>query len=296
MNTMDDTTGLQSKIESWLSSQGYPLEMRTAQVFMARQFDTRQSEYYMDFDSGETRETDVVVSRDANIANVMVRLSLVIECKAATDKPWILFSSGNDQLPDTTRVFQRPASQAGLKALLILMRHPEVCNAPLFMMGANSGYALVQGLRSEKDDRVDVGYKALGSVTHAACSMALRSDKIDQRTKRIVSVLPNFAHILFPTLIIGGTLWRCALKPGDTTKVDVQQIDRGVLAWKNPIFGHAHTLVHIITKDNLEAFANDAAATFTTVKTICEGAGKTGIAGIPAQFAERRRASGVVEI
>lgn len=288
--------GLQSKIEAWLGKQGYPLEMRTAQAFITRQFDTRQSEFYVDFDSGETRETDVVAHKDISLAGVLVRLSVVVECKAATDKPWILFSTGKDQLTGSTRVFQRPASQAGIKALEVLMAHASVCNAPLFMMDANSGYALVQALRDDNQDRSDVAYRALISVTHAACSMALCSDRVDLKKKQILKAQSNYAHILFPTLVIGGSLWKCTLKQDDITKVELNQIDSGVLAWKNPIFGHAHTLVHVVTKDHLNSFADGAVATFETVKTLCDGVAKSGLERIPTLFAERRRESGFIEI
>lgn len=294
--TKQTDSDLQSKIEGWLSKQGYPLEMQTAQAFITRQFDTRQSEFYIDHDSGETRETDVVAKKDIVIQKLTLRLSVVLECKAATDKPWVLFSTGKDELPDATRVCQRPASRAGLKALEVLMRHASVCNAPLFMMGANSGYGLVQALRNESSERSDVAYKALVSVTHAACSLALCSDRVDQQTKRIVGVQANYAHVLLPTLVIGGSLWKCTLKQNDPAEVEVKQIDSGVLAWKNPIFGHAHTLVHVVTKKHLNAFADGAAATFATLKTVSEGVAKSELEKVPALFAERRLAVHAIEI
>ena len=294
--TKKTNSDLQSKIEAWLNKQGYPLEMQTAQAFISRQFDTRQSEFYIDCDSGETRETDVVARKDIVIQNLMLRLSIVIECKAATDKPWILFSTGKDQLPDATRVFQRPASRAGMKALQVLMRNASVCNAPLFAMDANSGYGLVQALRDENPDRSDVAYRALVSVTHAACSMALGSDRIDQQAKRIVGVNAKYAHVLFPTLVIGGPLWRCTLNKGDTAKVEVKQIESGVLAWKNPIFGHAHTLIHVVTKKHLDAYADGAAATYATMKAVSEGVAKSELERVPASFAERKRAVHAIKI
>lgn len=287
---------LQAKIEGWLNKQGYPLEMQTAQAFITRQFDTRQSEFYIDHDSGETRETDVVAKKDIVIQNLLLRLSVVLECKAATDKPCILFSTGKEELPGAASVCQRPASRAGLKALEVLMRYDAVCNAPLFMMGANSGYGLVQALRNESSERSDVAYRALMSVAHAASSLALCSDRVDRQTKRIVSVQANYAHVLLPTLVIGSSLWKCILKQNDPREVEVKQIDSGVLAWKNPVCGHAHTLVHIVTKTHLNAFADGAAATFATLKDVSEGVATSELEKVPALFAVKERAIHGIEI
>jgi hypothetical protein len=54
--------------------------------------------------------------------------------------------------------------------------------------------------------------------------------------------------------------------------------------------------VHIVTKKHLDAFADGAAATFTTLKTVSEGAAKSGLAKIAATFSVRRRAIHPIEI
>ena len=81
---------MRDRIHSWLKKEGYPLEMRTAAAFRRVGFTVRQSQHYVDSESGKSRENDAVCSigDDLGIAS----LQIVVECKTS-DKPWVVFSS-----------------------------------------------------------------------------------------------------------------------------------------------------------------------------------------------------------
>lgn len=289
---MSDKPELQKKISRWLAEQGYPLEMEAAKAFRSCGFETTQSAYYVDTESGDPRETDVVASQCVNAAGVLIRLSVVVECKRSDDRPWLLFSTGRRQLPDHTCVAQRASSFAGEQALLALMKHPTIRESPLFKEGDNSGYSLTQALGKDNND---VAYKALMSVSSATSSMAIFSDHFNLEQGRVVKVKENYAHVLFPVVLISGSLWRCTLNEG-THEIDVAEIGCGTLVWKNKLLRHPHTLVHIVTSEHLASFAEDAAETWRQLKEASEGSANADIAAIPKMFVEKRKARVVTSI
>ena len=78
------------EVHTWLEGEGFPLEMRVAAAFRKAGFEVRQSDVYMDHESGKTREIDVIAT-DSDYLGVVVT-HFVIECKSSK-KPWILLSS-----------------------------------------------------------------------------------------------------------------------------------------------------------------------------------------------------------
>ena len=103
---------MEDRIHEWLESQGYPLEMQVAREFARNGFRVLQSDYYDDFESGDSREIDVVAHMQTMIGELLVRVEFVIECKASRDKPWVLFTQ-HRSFADPARVAQRVASKHG---------------------------------------------------------------------------------------------------------------------------------------------------------------------------------------
>jgi hypothetical protein len=110
----DETRPMQERVKKWVEGEGYPLEMKAAAAFRGAGFEVRQAQYYIDSDSGKSREIDVVaqVSDHYGLASMRV----VVECKT-TEKPWVVFSS-----PHTLRNYNKLfalgiLSEAVLKAL-----------------------------------------------------------------------------------------------------------------------------------------------------------------------------------
>jgi len=57
----------------------------------------------------------------------------------------------------------------------------------------------------------------------------------------------------------------------NTSDIEIVEIDRGILVWRNQILGQRHSLIHIVTQDDLSSFASDAAATIEEIKNLLDG-------------------------
>ncbi len=283
-NGQETQEDLPVKIAAWLSGQGYPLEMETATAFKHQGFQTSQSEFYPDTETGQLRETDVVASSFVNVAGVLIRLTLVVECKLSKDKPWLLFSTGQDELPKATSVLQRASSKAGAAALEALMHDEGIQNAPLFQMTEETGYSITQAFATGEDKC----FKAIMNVSKATSSMALHSDGYNVEKNRVEKVKPHYAHLLFPVLVLDGRLFRCVLNV-ETEKIEVVELSNGILVWRNPVLGQPHTVIHIVTRNAIQTFAEGAAETFQKVRDACEGSAKNRLARIPDLFKKARR-------
>lgn len=92
--TWNTSSELQSKIESWLSKQGFPLEMRVAKKFLEKGYGVQHSEYFYDKTGDKYREIDLVCER--NIGNIQASINFeicfTVECKLSSNKPWLLLT------------------------------------------------------------------------------------------------------------------------------------------------------------------------------------------------------------
>ena len=83
---MGDNNDLNKKIYDWLNKQGYPLEMEVAKSFQEAEFQVSQSEYYIDPESEDSREVDVVASASKSYFRKVVKIKFIVECKVSKDK------------------------------------------------------------------------------------------------------------------------------------------------------------------------------------------------------------------
>ena len=88
---------IKAKVKEWLSKQGYPLEMKVAEIFQEVDFYVNLSSYYKDPSESTYREIDVVAMNSVcDIDNISFDVRFIVECKYSQDKPWILFQSNSD--------------------------------------------------------------------------------------------------------------------------------------------------------------------------------------------------------
>src|SRR5436309_14473721 len=85
---------LEQRVRSWLKAQGYPLEMRVAEILRASGAGWDHGRVYHDQVTGKPREIAVVGYFDL-WEKPEFSIHLVFECKHTRDKPWILFSTAN---------------------------------------------------------------------------------------------------------------------------------------------------------------------------------------------------------
>lgn len=253
---------IETKIRKWLNEQGYPLEMVVARSFQQRGFRVIQSDFYTDPDTGESREIDVVATRSTVVEGIGVRVTFVIECKLSKDKPWVLFTSQSIQLGDRARIVQRAASKFGANLLRILSRYKDyktISSLYIFAIPTLPAYSLTQAFTTGQD----VCYKAATSVAKAAYAKATEFDN------RIPSpILPSFAEIVLPIIVVDGKLFDCHLE--ENSQINATEINSGVLIWRNPLVKSPHTIIHVVSVPALAGFCDETVKSIDFIVKVCQ--------------------------
>lgn len=86
---MGESEGLLERVTSKLTESGLPLELRTARASIGAGFATFESFHYVDPIEHKTREGDVVVRTSISANGGEIPVSLVMECKDSSGKPWV---------------------------------------------------------------------------------------------------------------------------------------------------------------------------------------------------------------
>lgn len=234
---------IEDSLRSWLSEQGYPLEMRVARSFMRAGFGVIQSAYYSTPDTAIQREVDVIAYRDFSSNDRLVRVEFVIECKSSKKKPWLLFSGNQRGLADPARVVQRIGTTRGLRLLDLVCQRADVQQLALFSLFPPIAYSATQALTSGND----VVYAAATAVGNAASGLAMETDAAHHQGRSIIK-------LLFPVVTVDGQLFSCHLDE----KSDLQLIKQshGTLLWRNRLGRMPHTIIHILTEESVQQFAD----------------------------------------
>jgi hypothetical protein len=248
---------LEDRLNQWLETQGYPLEMAVAAAFQRAGYRVFQSDYYLDPESSDFRQVDVVARCQRDIEGILVRMTFAIECKLSRDKPWILFTSPQAVLAARASVAQRAASSIGQTLLWKLAPRAEIQDLPLLRLGNRCAYGMTQAFTSGED----VSLSASMSVAKAADARA-------REATQATGVQGYFGEIIFPVIIIDGKLFECYLN-ADSEQM-LQEVSQGVLVWRNQMVGMPHTIIHVVTLAGLDDFIAQAAHTVAAIFKGCE--------------------------
>jgi len=264
---MTEKEDLKTKVTTWLNEQGYPLEMRVASTLQQGGFRVVQSEYYSDPETGDSRELDVVAFKQKKLQNVLFRVSLLIECKRSTSKPWLLFTSDKKRLADPARVAQRAANSLGRHFLHEACQISDIQSLPVFSLPERPAYGVTQALTTGKD----ICYSSVTSVSKAALATVAELDERKEADKkgmrRLLRPL-NICSIVFPLVVVEGRMFEVYLD--DKENVEVADIDNGTLLWRNPVVGMPHTIVNIVSSSSFEQFSNEAQASIDKLFELTE--------------------------
>lgn len=242
---------LEDSLRAWLDTQGYPLELELALSFQNKGYRVFQSDYYLDPESGDQREIDILAYKDNDCGDIIVRISFVVECKTSRDKPWVLFTSKAARLGSRAKIVQRSASEIGKELLYELADRDDVKEMKLFKIGNRPAYGARQALANGPD----AAYAAMNSVSKAASARATKT------TKRI-------CQIVFPLICIDGRLFEYFIAE-DATK-QVAEIKNGVILWRNPVLGLPHTIISVVTLAGLEDWLNNIDADIEAILSSCD--------------------------
>lgn len=230
---------LNDKVKAWIQSQGFPLEMQVANAFLKTGFRAVQADYYTDPDTGTSREIDVVASKQSVYGKQVIRLNIVVECKVSKDKPWILLTSPQAKLHPRAQVAQQAASRSGRKLLSLAAKLEAYQQLPLFRFPERPAYGVLQAFSSGND----IAYAACMSAAKAAASLTSEED-----TQGEIA----FAEIVIPAVVIDGRIFDCHLD--ESGELSTEEVEDGMLVWRNPIVGMPHTMIRLISLPFLGRF------------------------------------------
>jgi len=235
-----DSHTLAGKVASWLSTQGYPLEMRVAAAMRQGGLGVRQSVHYSDAESAKSREADVVGTTVDRPGLAMALACFVVECKAAS-KPWVLFTSPHT-LAGYNRLFAFGVTNEAVKAGF---DHPAQWAEELewFKKDGPVGYNLQEAFA----DGSDRAYGAATSVVKAA--MALVQPREGEWQPPI--------RLAFPAIVVDAPLFECSLD--DEGKPRLVEIALGWLFCDVCMPGYIPTCIRIVGRRGLAAYMSEVA-------------------------------------
>lgn len=237
-------TDLEGKVKAWINEQGYPLEMRVAKEFREGGFRARQSEYFIDPENGDSREIDVIASRQCKVGDILVRLTVCIECKVAKKHPWIIFCSQDTIIAKPAAVVQRPSTTLGYEFLRRVSQSKYAHNTPFFKLEKRNGYSVTEAFTSGKDN----AYSSCISVAKCARSLIKKADIASKEQGPI-------CEIVIPVILLQGKLFECHQ---DSVTLETDEIDYSTLIWRNQTSNTGHSIITICTESALKKLINNA--------------------------------------
>lgn len=245
---------LEVRVRSWLNKQGFPLEMEVASIAKEAGFDVGQSESYLDPQTGEAREIDLILSKggftNASDSGYMT-YKLYVECKSSKDKPWLLFSTLREEeehpeLLDLMRIMSIEESVIANEFAhkLVVDRAFAGEGGKLFpnlMTQPMIGYGLTQAFSEAQD----TPFKALMSSTKAALALTIREDEMGGHGTPF--------NLAFPVVVIDVPLF-CVSYNSETSQIHMTEIEIGNLLWKHSLSGRYRFGIYIVTKKALKEF------------------------------------------
>jgi len=236
---MNNTDQLKKKIEEWLLSQGYPLEMRVAALCRDSGFNVIQGHYYSDPETGTAREIDVIASHPDYTGCIDV--SFVIECKVSKKNPWLLFSS-QYALEGFNRLFAYCINSQSARKVLVEKDIETFLSLPWMKKDGRTAYGITQAFTSGDDQT----FKAATSVLKAAIARKLSLDS--QRWKPFL--------FIFPVIIMDGPLFECFLNKDG--QLSIEPFEDGFFFFPWNVLGEAGTCIRILSLNSLTRFITEA--------------------------------------
>jgi len=224
-------------VDKFLMENGFPFEMKVAGAFQKHGFGIHQSFYYLDSNSKNWRELDVIAIWNKNHLGKNINIVFAIECKYAIT-PWILFSSITEGFP-----ICYSANHRTVPWVIHLSKQEHFDR--FFEVDRNIGYGLTQA-NSKDDANKDNAFKAIQTLLNF-----LKSEHDYHRFSR-----GEDFTIYVPIIAIKGKLFEAKLDQGD--EIVSREIDEAQVFYKEDLFGVVPK-IHIVTEAALERFVSNLA-------------------------------------
>jgi len=212
---------VESEVQKWLTKTGFPLEMRVArEARRVRGLWVQQSPYFIDPETGQVRETDVVVGLGPDTRTQYSNVVLVVECKAKP-VPWIVFDDGDLPTDDAMRrmdlaVRAAPRNEYGDGLSMRIKQN--AFTGDTLLRPSRIGFGIIAKEEPQKGQPRNSAWDAVRSVVSAAHGLAPEFDSraIDNG---------DLPLLLVPVVVTSGKLMRAYLSGDDVAVESVGQAE-----------------------------------------------------------------------
>lgn len=249
-NPPESQKTLHEKVGDWLSTEGYPLEFRTADGFQKAGFKVLQGQHVRDPQVNKLRETDVIAMHSIHVQDSLLRVVQVIECKWSKDKPWVVFTSTESRMAPAACVAQSIATEAGQAILWAIAGNPVLDSLELFAVSERAGFGGRQAFTKDSDRF----YNAMQSVT-TACSLLM--EDYDALSAEVADPL-EYAVFGFPIIVLDGELFE-AHYDSNTGAMVLNAAQQLRVHWRGADCRNLISTLDIVTIGALDAFAKKRA-------------------------------------
>lgn len=235
---------LEKKLHDWLRTAGYPLEMRVARKLHERKWETSQSVIYQSSE-GKHRELDVTgyirhgLPRKEDEPWQAFEFLVIIECKSATNRPWIMFSTESTAGPSIFGLKSRAGNSLGKAFLDAFERKVLFDDIEFFRVGDRAGYAVVRAFES---GNLDAAYGAVSGLLDAVAAWS--EFTANKHTAR--------CRLIFPIIVTTAPVFECYLDANDNERV--VRRDSVTLFSHNPVLGEHYAVIEIMNESHLGAY------------------------------------------
>jgi hypothetical protein len=205
----------------------------------------------LDPETETTREIDVIALKGDDYG--LLEMSVVVECKKSTGKPWVLFTSDKHEsgknkfftfaiMSDLAREKLSKNVLDKLSWDLLWMRKPE-----------RTGYGMAVAFAKGEDP----AYKAVLSTLKAS---------INQNKSQADAGYSRSLRFVFPVIVLDGNLFETYLDAGG--KIVIQEIEEGIVTYYRDIAGFPACSVRVVTASRLSSFCHDAMEAANQIKAL----------------------------
>ncbi len=238
---------LDKKVKNWILKNGYPFEMRVANLFKKSGFKVSQSILYKDEDTEKLRELDIISYFNTVVNGVWFNFTFVIECKKSTDKPWVVFK--NESLHNSQLERYKPFATKNGE---ILIEKTEVLRNSKFQLLfpnlSDAGFNLVTAL---KESSKDLAYSSTTSLLKACKYL---TDKFNESEVKA-------CNIYIPLIIIEGVLYESFLDVED--ELTLREVNYSSIL-NTKVFSEGNSnVITVISSKKIENYINKVKKTIS---------------------------------
>lgn len=253
---------IHDKVASWLQSEGYPLEFKTASRFGEAGFRVSQGEYSRNSKGASPREIDVKASLTRVKDEFLFRAVNVIECKYSVSKPWVNFVSRNHHIAHSACAAQSIGNDYGSAMIWSMCGNSLIRSMDLFKSPDEPCFGGRQAFSSGKDQFFD----AVRAVSGSAVSIAEEYS----RPYESKDGLPRACVLVFPIIVVQGKLFEAGLNESGTDTF-VREVAKTRVHWRGSEDRSQFTTLDIVNFDYIDEFATNRLQECSQLLEIMEG-------------------------